>query len=143
LANVEKLKDSFDNLKEYTDKLRILARYPQDEFLGDFTKVNSAKYLLQISIEFCINISNQIISSEGFRKPRDYYDAFKVLNEKGIFPNDFMDTLGNMVRFRNRLVHLYNKIDDEMIYEIVQFRLVDFDLFKSYIFDFLKKEGDI
>lgn len=38
-----------------------------------------------------------------------------MLNEEGIFPDDFTMTLQDMAGLRNRLVHLYWEVDDEMI----------------------------
>ena len=38
-----------------------------------------------------------------------------------------------MAKFRNLLVHLYWKVNDEKIYEILQYELVDFDEFIEQI----------
>jgi uncharacterized protein YutE (UPF0331/DUF86 family) len=93
---------------------------------------------LQIAIESCINIGNHIISSENFRSPKDYRDIFTVLSEQGIFPDDFAITLRQMTGLRNRLVHLYWEVDDELIYSYLQHNLGDFDLYVRYILDFIK-----
>ena len=39
-----------NNLDNYQAKLDTLGAYPQAEFLKDFTKAESAKHLLQVSI---------------------------------------------------------------------------------------------
>ena len=48
-------------------------------------------------------------------------------------PDDFLPTARQMVRFRNRLVHLYWEVDDEIVYQILQNNLADFDRFARYI----------
>lgn len=45
-----------------------------------------------------------------------------------------------MVQFRNRLVHLYWEVDAEIIYEILQKNLGDFDLFARWIAKFMVSE---
>lgn len=104
-------------------------------------KTDSAKYLLVLSIECCLDAAHHIIASEGFRVPKDYFDTFKILNEKGIVPDTFMPTLRRMVRFRNRLVHLYWEVDDHMVYQILQDNLRDFETFVDYVLDFIRAKG--
>ncbi len=38
-----------------------------------------------------------------------------------------------MARFRNRLVHLYWDVDDELVYEYLQTSLGDFDRFAAAV----------
>ena len=38
-----------------------------------------------------------------------------------------------MARLRNRLVHLYWEVDDEILYEILTSELDDFDRFKASV----------
>jgi uncharacterized protein YutE (UPF0331/DUF86 family) len=107
-------------------------------FLDDPDKIGSAKYHFIVSIESAIDISNHIISQNGYRTPEDYADTFEVLSEKRVFNSEFAGTLKEMTKFRNRLVHLYWGIDDEQVYEILQNRLEDFKHFLDNIASFLE-----
>lgn len=104
--------------------------------MSDFTKVESAKHLLQVAIECCIDVGHHIIAAESWRAPRNYADTFVVLNERGILPDDFVPVTRQMVRFRNRVVHLYWEVDDEIVYQTLQTNLGDFDRFSEYVLDF-------
>jgi uncharacterized protein YutE (UPF0331/DUF86 family) len=125
-------------LDGYLKVLRRLATLSRDELINDPIPLGSAKYYLQVAIESCIDAANHIISSERFRAPRDYADVFKVLAEEGIIPVDFLPGIQRMARFRNRLVHLYWEVDDEVIFDILQERLVDFDQYRTYVLTFLQ-----
>jgi uncharacterized protein YutE (UPF0331/DUF86 family) len=129
-----------NNLRGYRDKLALLAAFPEAEFLSDFTKVESAKHLLQVSVETCLDIAHHIVADGGYRTPQDSYDAFVVLNEEKILPDDFMPTLRQMVSFRNRMVHLYWDVDDRVAYRVVQDNLVDLDRFASVIVEYLARQ---
>jgi len=61
-----------------------------------------------------------------------------VLNEAGIIPDDFVQTLQAMAGFRNLLVHLYWEVDDEMIYDSLDTELDDFETFIAHIMKFLQ-----
>jgi uncharacterized protein YutE (UPF0331/DUF86 family) len=141
MADLETLTSILGNLQGYLEKLAILAAVPEDAFLQDFTNVESAKHLLQVSIECCLDMAHHIVADEGYRTPTDYYDTFVVLNENGILPEAFMPTLRQMVSFRNRLVHLYWDVDDATVYRILKENLGDFETYVRYILDYARSEG--
>jgi uncharacterized protein YutE (UPF0331/DUF86 family) len=140
----EKVEGIIVNLKGYLEKLSRLSTLTKEEFLADFTKIESAKHLFQVSVECCLDASNHIIASERFRAPKNYAESFEILVEQGILPETFLPTLRQMVQFRNRLVHLYWEVDAEVIYEILQKNLDDFDVFAKYVVSYVtsqKKES--
>ena len=143
MVRPDKVESILLNLKGYVDKLNRLALVTREEFLADYTKVESAKHLFQVSVECCLDISNHIIASERFRAPKSYAESFEILAEQGIIPEPLIPTLRKMVQFRNRLVHLYWEVDAEIIYEILQKNLTDFDIFAKRVVDYIagqKKE---
>lgn len=140
MVDPETLASIIGNLRRYLEKLHTLVALPRDTFLQDFTNVESAKHLLQVSIECCLDIAHHIVADEGYRTPADYYDTFTVLYENGILPEAFMPTLRKMVSFRNRVVHLYWDVDDVTVYRILQENLDDFETYTTYILDFTQPE---
>lgn len=140
MVKPQKVLSILNSLRGYREKLGQLAAVLETEFLRDFTKVESAKHLLQISIESCIDIAHHIIADNGYRAPQDSYDAFVVLNEEKILPDDFLPTLRQMVSFRNRVVHLYWDVDDQAVQGIVKNNLDDLDRFASLVADYVARE---
>lgn len=118
-------------------RLEDLGKIAEAEFAADPHKVGSAKYNLIVAIEGTVDLSNHIISKNGFRTPEDYADTFRVMEEKGVFDAEFTGSLIQMARFRNRLVHIYWDIDDAGIYRIIQTRLQDIRRFLREIGNFL------
>ena len=138
MVDLKTINNILNNLRRFQQKAAILAGFSQDEFLQDFTRVESAKHLLQVSVQSCLDIAHHIVADEGFRSPQDSYDAFLVLNEESILPDEIMPTLRQMVSFRNRLVHLYWEVDDALVYDILQRHLIDFDIYISHIISFVE-----
>ena len=137
MVKPDKVEGILENLRGYVEKLKHLASLRREEFLSDFTKVESAKHLFQVSVESCIDVSNHIIASERFRAPKSYAETFEILAEQGIIEKDFLPTLRQMVQFRNRLVHLYWEVDVEVIHDLLQKNIGDFDTFTSQILRYL------
>ncbi len=118
-------------------RLDDLGKISEAEFAADPHKVGSAKYNLIAAIEGTVDLSNHIISKNGFRTPEDYADTFRVMEERGVVDAEFAGSLTQMARFRNRLVHIYWDIDDLEIYRIIQTRLQDIRRFLKEIGKFL------
>jgi uncharacterized protein YutE (UPF0331/DUF86 family) len=143
MVKPEKVKNLLGRLSAYVTKLEIIARFSPQEFQANFMHVESAKHLLQVSIECCLDISHHIIASERFRTPGTYVESLEILVEENIIPRENLNTLRQMVRFRNRLVHLYWDIEEAELYEILQNHLGDFDVFARAIIDFMHEQGHI
>jgi len=128
-------------LRKSLRRLMVLKELSREDFLNDPDKVGSAKYHFIVAIESCIDICNHIISKNGYRVPESYADTFKVMGEVGAFNNRCVDDLKNMVKFRNRLIHLYWEVEDSIVYDILQTRLQDFKKFLNSIAFFLEFEN--
>lgn len=138
MVDRDKIEGLIRHLHQYTGHLRKITELGRHKFLSDPLAIGGARYYLLVSIESCIDIANHIIATERLRSPKDYKDTFKVLNEAGIIPDDFVQTLQAMAGFRNLLVHLYWEVDDEMIYDSLDTELDDFEAFIAHIMKFLQ-----
>jgi uncharacterized protein YutE (UPF0331/DUF86 family) len=74
-----------------------------------------------------------MIALEGFRYAEDNQDVFRVLAAEHVVPQQLLDALLNITRFRNLIVHDYAKIDDVKVYEILKYRLGDFEAYTEAI----------
>jgi uncharacterized protein YutE (UPF0331/DUF86 family) len=132
--NSDKVRKITSEILTALEKLEDLQKLTKAEFIADPHKIGSAKYNLIVAIEGAVDLCNHVISKNGFRTPEDYTDTFMVMKEKGAFDERFTSSLIQMVRFRNRLVHIYWDVDDAELYRIIQTNLQD-------IRQFLKEFG--
>ena len=137
----EKVERKIQQLDEFLAILEKLSKISNDELLQDLIKLGSIKYYLQVSIESCIDMANHIISSERFRPPKDYGDTFNILSEEGIISDDFAQVMKQMVKFRNRIVHIYGEVDDHYVLDILKNRLDDFQTFRNATLKFIEKNN--
>jgi len=68
--------------------------------------------------------------------PETYSEIFDDLKKNDIINKDVAEKLVSFVGLRNLLGHLYTKIDNEKVYEIIQ---EDLDVFYSFKNQILKK----
>jgi uncharacterized protein YutE (UPF0331/DUF86 family) len=122
--------------------LENLGHLGKEAVLADPYKTGAARYYLQVAIECCLDIGNHVIASEQFRPPATYRETFEILGEAGLIPTDFVPTLQQMASMRNRLVHLYSDVDDELVFAAIQTAPADCERFVQQIFDYMRTIDD-
>jgi uncharacterized protein YutE (UPF0331/DUF86 family) len=115
----EKVKQKLVFIEQNLVKLERLRGLSREEFMNDFRNVDSAKYLIQVCIEAMLDIANHISARNRWGNPQTNREYFKILADKNIIDPKNIDTYFAMAKFRNRIVHMYYDIDDEMIYRIL------------------------
>lgn len=89
---------------------------------------NALERALQVSIEVMIDISERILALNRIPPLRSASENILKLQEMGILTG--RPEYGEMVRFRNFIVHRYEHIDLEILYSILKNRL---HLFREFI----------
>ncbi len=92
---------------------------------------NATERALQVAIEVMIDISERVLALENISPQETASGNIQKLQEIGIISakSEYMD----VVRFRNFIVHRYEKIDLDIIYAILKNKLHLFDEFVSEI----------
>ncbi|MEG6616178.1 HepT-like ribonuclease domain-containing protein [Peptococcaceae bacterium 1198_IL3148] len=70
-----------------------------------------------------------MIARERYKAPKTYAEAFVILVDQGILPKEKETTFIKMAKFRNRIVHLYQEVDDREVYAIMKESLADSQAF--------------
>lgn len=137
MVNQGKIRNKIQTIKDNLAKLNLIKSKEIDEFLKDPFLADAAVRLLQVSIEAMLDISHHLVSRKHLGTPKSYRETIEILAQAGILPQEKLQTFTTMVKFRNRAVHLYDKISSEEVYEIIQRNLTDFDDFIRAILQFL------
>lgn len=131
------LNAKIDLIDENFRLLEQIRAQDYESFSGSFRDIQAAKHSLQEAIEACIDIGSHIIAEKGFRRPEDYSEIFRVLEENGIIPHILSVKLQQMAQFRNLLVHRYGQIDTRRIYIIISEDLKDIQEFVKRILKYI------
>ncbi|HHU33471.1 MAG: type VII toxin-antitoxin system HepT family RNase toxin [Zhaonellaceae bacterium] len=130
----EKIRSKIQIIEDNMAKLSVLSKYSYEFFKSDFRNVEAAKHLLQVNIEVMIDIANHIIARNRWKTPETSAASLRLLAQHDYFGEEKLKTFEQMVKFRNRIVHLYYDVDDKEIYDILKNKLDDFKYFiKSII----------
>ena len=136
----ETISAKFDIIDNDLEFLQEFEGMDEEDFVGSYKNVQSAKYSLLEIIEACIDIGHHIVASKGFGRAERYRDIFYMLSERGVMNSSLASRLGDMAGFRNLLVHSYGNIDNMHVLEIINSELGDVLEFEKVILQYLDNE---
>ena len=127
-------------LDEYNMQIKEYEKITIAEYFADWKVPRIIERTLQMMIETCVDIASHIIADKEYRVPKSYSDAFKVLHEEKIVSSKLFSALEKMAKFRNIVVHDYDKVDAEIVVGILTKNLKDFANYKDAIIRLLEAE---
>ena len=131
MVDLDRIHHRLELLAGYQRELRRLQSLPTEEYLRH--EAYAGRYLVQVAAQTCIDLANHVIASEGWRAPRDFGDAFTVLSEHFVIDEGLAGRLRGLAGLRNRLVHVYDEIDDVRVHDMLGAGLPDIDAFATAV----------
>lgn len=134
----EDIQAKIDVIVKNLEKLGSLKSKTYEDFISDFRNIDSTLHILQTSIQAILDIGSYIIANLGLKMPDTNAEIIKILSEAGYIPRDKVETFIEMSKFRNRIVHLYNHIDTETLYNILTNELDDIKEFYTILLQIIE-----
>jgi len=131
LRKISQIRQRLTRLKDKKDI--SVARLRSDPDTQDIVLHN-----LQLAIQGCVDIGSHIIADEGWGIAGSFSEIFYILREKKVLGAVLTDKMIAMVGFRNLLVHEYETIRFDLVYDILQTHLSDIEEFLLAIIDHFK-----
>ncbi len=129
----------FEEMDKYLEELNEIKPSNFDEYKNLIEKKRACERLLQIIIESVIDVCNIITSDLRLGIPADEEDMFTKLEKKSVITKKIKNILINIKGMRNVLVHKYDIVKDELVFEAISKKLGDFERFRTEILGFLKR----
>ncbi len=145
--DLEAISGLLDTLRAQRELLERPRQMTREQFKDDVERQYVAKHALLLAIQSCLDICAHIIAAAGTSAPTDYAEMPRTLATLGILPSDLAEKLAQAAGFRNRLVHVYQVVDLDVVYDVLQNDLGDFDAFMTHIGQLVERhknhqEGD-
>ncbi|MBC2722387.1 MAG: DUF86 domain-containing protein [Desulfosporosinus sp.] len=102
-----------------------------ETFRNDWVQQRMTERALQVMVEIVIDIAERIIAVQNAGPAASATEAIEKLVELGVLKS--AKSYINMVRFRNLIVHQYEEIDPEILYNLARNQLEDFRQFRNEI----------
>jgi uncharacterized protein YutE (UPF0331/DUF86 family) len=118
--------------------IETLARRPLEDYIASSTDEVLVERYLERIIGRMIDINYHLMTEAGHPPPRDYFDSFTHLARIGVLPPAFATQIAASAGLRNRLVHEYDEIDPERVYEGLQAAVRDVPEYLRHIERYLE-----
>lgn len=122
-------------LREYRGQLEHIAA-DRDDPIARYSR----RYLVQAGIQICLDLANHLIADAGWQTVTEFRDAFTRLEDHGVIDAELAGRLRAMVGMRNRLVHLYDDVDDALVARAAAEDLGDWDAFARAVAEYLEAD---
>lgn len=127
MVDLGRVRTKLAALGRYLTRLRVLAAEQPETYVKDHAY--EGRYLVQSSAQTCIDLANHLIASQGWVPATEFRDSFARLGEHGVLDPDLVVRMQSLAGLRNRLVHLYDDVDDLLVHRALRDGLVDLDGF--------------
>ena len=127
------------DLEIYVRQVKEYQGISVEQYRADWKTQRIIERTLQLMVENCADIANHIVSDRGLAVPTSYANTFEVLNQSGFLSNELTQTMVQIAKFRNILVHQYTQVDAAIVVNILGAHLDDFLRFRDEIVVILKR----
>ncbi|MFH0805655.1 MAG: DUF86 domain-containing protein [Patescibacteria group bacterium] len=127
MTNSKTIENKISLVKKYIKILGDYKKYSKDEIQNDQTIKGAVERYLYLMSQATIDLAEAIISYKKFRKPISMSESFSILNEEKIISIELTNKMTKMVGFRNVVAHDYDKIDYDIVYDVLQSKLKDIE----------------
>lgn len=125
------LRRQLEHLNGFKQELERLGELDRETYVEH--EAFAGRYLVQAAAQCCIDIANHVIASEGWETPTEYRETFEILERHGVLEAELAGRMKDLAGLRNRLVHIYDDVDDTLVHGFLQAGLDDLDAYATAI----------
>jgi uncharacterized protein YutE (UPF0331/DUF86 family) len=137
MSGAEVARRKLRKLSEYTSELSLVAGHSYEEYLGDIFVKRTAERSLQLIVECATDVCDHLLAELNHPPPKDYHESFIKAGEAGIISSALAKEIAPSAGLRNVIVHEYEDIKDEKVYESIGQALRSFRQFIKEVNDFI------
>lgn len=125
-------------IKKYIQELKTFSNITFEEYKRDFIKKRAVERLILLLVEVATDINSYVIVEIGKNPPTDYYDSFIKAIEIGLISKQLGEKLAPSAGLRNRLVHEYDEIKDDIVHSSINDAIELYTTFIKEVNDYIK-----
>ena len=125
MTNLSVIENKISSNRKYLKILKRYKVYSRQEIEENVDIRGAVERYLYLAAQASIDLAEAVIAYKGFRKPTTMSEAFYILNEEDIVSGELTEKMVRMVGFRNVMAHDYEKVNYDIVYDVLQNRLAD------------------
>ncbi len=128
------IQNKLARVEAYITRLQEIIPDGFEDFEKDWKTQMIAERGLQILIEIIIDVANRLIAIKNWGPTTSSADSIRLLVLKKVISSE--EPYLRMIKFRNFIVHDYDKVDDAIVYSILTKNLGDIRKFRDEVLSY-------
>ncbi len=133
MTNQSVIENKISSVKKYLKLLERYKNYSRNEIENNPDIRGAVERYLYLTTQAVLDLAESLISYKKFRKPTALRESFDILQEENQISMDLAEKLVKMAGFRNIMAHDYEKINYDIVYDVLHHRLKDITEFLEII----------
>jgi uncharacterized protein YutE (UPF0331/DUF86 family) len=109
-----------------------------DGFATNYTRQDAAILNVLRACEQSIDLANHVIKNYKMGIPTASAESFDLLQKQGVITAELAEKLRRMVRFRNTVIHQYQRLDLTIVQTVIVSGLDDLIQFGDRVLEFVQ-----
>jgi uncharacterized protein YutE (UPF0331/DUF86 family) len=139
MGNYEVIVEKLLKLQEYIEQVERIKPDSYKAYISEITVKYSVERLMMLVVEIALGINNTILSNNDKPPAPDYFNSFIEVAECGVFDSAFAISIAPSTGLRNRLVHEYEKVNDEIVFNSINKFITLYKKYISMIFKYIEE----
>ena len=132
-----------DWLEKMTIEIHKLPLGNYGAFIADKRNVWAAESCLRRALEALMDLGRHVAAKGFGRGVTEYKEIASVLMDGGVLDDEACFLFKTLAGYRNRMVHFYNEISDEELFEICTCQLSDISKMAAHIKDWTHHNPEV
>lgn len=133
MTNLAIIENKISSAKKYLKILERYKKYSREEVENDVDVRGMVERYLYLVAQSAIDLAETTIALKKLRKPTTMSESFHILEEEKIIDVKLAEKLVSMAGFRNVIAHDYEKINYDIVYDVLNNKLADIQEFLEVI----------
>ena len=130
-----------ERINEGLNRLQTISKLSLSKYLSDRISQLVVERDLHVMIEALLDIGQSIIAEMNWRVPSTYKEIATILYENKVLDSSEKEALEKLAGLRNILVHLYLRVDHELIFKNLNQYLYSIRKILSKLLRYIKEKG--
>lgn len=133
MTNLSTIENKISNTQKYIKIAGRYKKYSREKIEKDVDVRGMVERYLYLAAQGAIDLAEAAISFKNFRKPTTMSEAFYILEEEGVIKSKLAEKMVEMVGFRNIISHGYEKVDYDIVYDVLRSGLKEIEKFLKIV----------
>ncbi len=127
-------------LSRHLDEIEPWAECDLETYKKEHMRRYAIERVILIMVEYASNINRQMLEATGNMPAQSYYSTFQEIDKLDIISDELASRLGATTGLRNRLLHKYDTVRDDIVHRSLKPILQAYRQYVTAVRDYLSEQ---